>query len=173
MTDSILNAIEKGKLKKIYEDDGAVAILSPEPFTEGHIWILPKKQYVIMEQIPDYEIANLFSLANKISISLFDALHAQGTNIFIENGVPAGQKYNHFIINLVPRFQNDNVNFEWQAKQLTEEQMSTIELRIKENVKSVGIFQKKEKEPVILDRKEEIISEKEDNYFVKHLRKIP
>jgi histidine triad (HIT) family protein len=173
MTDcKICDMIEKNEFKKIYEDEKTVAALSDEPVSEGHILIIPKKHYSIIEQIPDYEFGDIFSLANKISISLFESLRLQGTNIFIQNGVGAGQKHNHSVIHLIPRMANDNINLGWQPKQLNEEEMSTVELKIKEPVKTVGYFEKEKPKPVELDREPEVISDEED-YLVKSLRRIP
>ena len=171
----ICNLIKSGKLKKVYEDEKVLAALSPEPVSQGHVWILPKKHHPIIEQIPDYDIGSLFEVANKISISLFEALQVQGTNIFVQNGVAAGQTYSHFIINIVPRMPEDGINLEWQPKQLTEEEMSTVELKIKDQVGVVGQFEEETPEPVNLDKKKETLKESstEEDYLVKSLRRIP
>lgn len=168
----ICEMLESGKLKKIYDDEKSAAVLSPEPSSLGHVWVIPKKHYLIIEQIPDFEVASLFKIANKISISLFDVLKSQGTNIFVQNGTGAGQKHNHFIINIIPRMVNDKINLSWQPKQLTEEEMSTIELRVKEQTKTVGYFEKEKPKPVELDKKRETLSDEED-YLIKSLRRIP
>jgi len=168
----ICSLIKSEKSKKIYEDKKIIAILCPEPASEGHIWIIPKTHYPIIEQIPDYEVANLFDIANKISISLFETLQVQGTNIFVQNGVAAGQSFSHIIINIIPRMPNDKISLEWQPKQLTEEEMSTVELKIKDQIDIVGHFEKEKKEPVKVDKKKETLSD-EENYLVKHLRRIP
>lgn len=164
--------IESGELKKVYEDEKIVAVLAPEPVSDGHIWVMPKKHYPIIEQIPDYEVGSIFSLTNKISISLFEILKVHGTNIFVQNGVAAGQKYSHFIVSIIPRMPNDNINLSWQPRQLTEEEMSTVEIKIKENIRTVGYFEKEKPKPVDLDGKSEMLSDQED-YLVKSLRRIP
>lgn len=164
-----LAEIQNGTLKRVYEDDKTYVVMAPEPFVPGHLWIIPKKLYVILEQIPDDEVHHYFLLANKLSISLFESLRAQGTNILVQNGAPAGQTRNHTIIHLIPRFQGDGLEFTWQPKQLTEEQMSTIELRIKQFTKTTGIIQK-EKKPE--EKKEPEVAKGEENYYVKQLRRI-
>jgi histidine triad (HIT) family protein len=166
---------EKGGLKKIYEDVKVIVALSPEPISKGHVLVIPKKHYPIIEQIPDYEVAYMFNIANKISIFLFESLKVQGTNLFVENGIAAGQKYSHFMIHIIPRMPNDGINFEWVPKQMNEEEMSTIELKIKEQISVVGNFEEEKKEPINLDNKIKTISafsDKED-YLIKSLRKIP
>lgn len=159
--------------KKIYEDDDILAILDFNGANPGHSFIIPKEHIPILEQIPSHLVAKLFNVANKVSSAIFDVLKVQGTNIFVANGVPAGQKVAHFIVNVVPRKENDGVNLQWQPKQLSEEEMSTIELRIKEEIGNVGFG---EAPKVKQTEKRETISEEvsgEDNYLLKQLNRIP
>ncbi len=173
MTDcKICGMIKENKLKKVYEDKNLSVVLCPEPAALGHLWVIPKKHYPIIEQIPDYEIGYLFDVANKVSVSLFEVLESQGTNIFVENGISAGQKYSHVIINIIPRNPNDNINLAWKPRSLSEEEMSTIEIAVKEQMETVGYFEKEKEEPINLDRPKKTISDEED-YLLKSLRRIP
>ena len=163
---------KKKDAKRIFEDEKALAILSPNPCCAGHILLMPKEHFSIIEQVPDYLIAHLSKITNKISIAIFEVLQAKGTNILMHNGVAAGQKTNHFMIHIIPRKENDGLDFQWQPKQLNEEQMSTIELNLKEAAKGIGDFEKEEKKPVMLDKEIEKI-DKEENYLIKQLNRIP
>lgn len=167
----------ESKAENIYEDPKMLAILSPTPAVLGHIILFPKKHYAIIEQIPDYEIAELFKAANKLSSAVFEALQPKGTNIIIQNGLAAGQTdVPHVGIHIIPRNDNDGINFQWQPKQLTEEQMSTVELKLKEASRGIGNFQKEEKkEPVKIETKAKEIKEskKGENYLLKQLNRIP
>ncbi|MGB9748633.1 MAG: HIT family protein [Candidatus Woesearchaeota archaeon] len=155
----ICEFLKSGKAKKIYEDELVVAFLNPNPAVPGHSLVVPKQHFVIIEQTPDFLVGKLFGVANTVSSALFRALNLQGTNILLNNGVSANQKIAHLAINVIPRTENDNLNFSWNPKQLNEEQMSTIELKIKEQAKNVGIFEKEEKK-IIIDSKREKIEEK-------------
>ena len=167
----------KAKLEKIYEDEKMIAVMHPNPAALGHVLVFPKKHYQIVEQIPDYEIADLFKKINKISIAVFEGARTQGTNIIVQNGVAAAQKIPHVCFHVIPRTENDGLNLQWQPKQLTEEEMSTIELKIKEETANIGGFETEEKkEPIKLEKSAEKIEEKEgeeENYLIKQLRRIP
>ena len=136
--------IVEGKIPsfKIAENSKAIAVLDINGANPGHAFIIPKGHYPIIEQVPDDDMGDLFNLANKVSVALFDLLGAEGTNIFISNGVPAGQTVAHFLINVVPRKQNDGINFQWKPRQMSEEEVSTIELRIKDELKGTAIEKK-------------------------------
>ena len=159
----------------IYEDKDVAAVISKEPASLGHIILYPKKHYPIIEQIPDYEFAHLFHIANKLSVAVFETIGCQGTNIIIQNGVAAGQTIPHVSVHIIPRKEEDGLNFEWDTKKLSEEEMSTVELKVKEETDKIGGFEKeKRKEVIKLDKKKtEKISSEEENYLIKQLRRIP
>lgn len=159
--------------KKIYEDDDVVAILDFNGANPGHSFVIPKQHIPILEQIPSHLAGKLFNVANKISSAIFETLKVQGTNIFVANGVPAGQKVAHLMVNIVPRKENDGINLEWHPKQLSEEEMSTIELKIKDEIGNIGFGETSKPENKIEAKG---VSEKlsgEDNYLVKQMRRIP
>ncbi len=162
---------------KIYEDDVALAVLDVNGSNPGHCFVLPKNHYPIIEQVPDAELSHLFSVANRISSSLFESLKAPGTNVFVANGIPAGQTVAHFTINVIPRKENDGINLQWKPKQLTEEEMSTVELKLREQLKNIGVKKvEKAERPIAAMKKAEpmhISDEDEDDYFAKQIRKIP
>src|SRR3989344_4573382 len=160
---------------KVYEDDLTLAVLDVNGANPGHCFVIPKNHYPIIEQVPDQELGNHFVVANKISSAIFETLKAQGTNIFIRNGIPAGQQVAHFMINVIPRKENDGVNLQWKPRQLSEEEMSTVELKLKEQIKGKGIQKTRKAETAKSEKsiKPEPITDDEDDYFMRQLRRIP
>ncbi|MEM2916688.1 MAG: HIT family protein [Candidatus Woesearchaeota archaeon] len=162
----------KEKKGLLYEDDQIAILIAPKPATAGHIILAPKRHAAILEQVPDFLVGKIFDKANKVSIAVFEALGAEGTNIILNNGVAAGQATNHFLLNVLPRRENDGINLAWQPKQLSEEEMSTIELKLKDESKNIGIFEKEEEKPKEIKKPEEI-KEEEENYLLKQLERLP
>lgn len=174
--DCLVCGIIQGKVpsKQIYEDEDVLAVLDVNGALPGHCFVLPKEHYAIIEQVPDFIVGKLFSVANKISSALFETLGIQGTNIFVANGVAAGQTVAHFIINVVPRKENDGINLQWQPKQLDEEEMSTIELKLKDETRGIGHFEKRKPGTPTRDVKKEAERvDGEENYLIKQLRRMP
>ena len=117
----------KVKTQKIYEDEKSVAILDINPANVGHILLLPKDHYAIMPQVPEEEIGQLFTVAKHLSQALLKGLKAQGTNIFVANGLIAGQRAQHFMIHVVPRFESDKViGFQIPQKEVTESDLKKL-----------------------------------------------
>ncbi len=172
--DCILCQIVEGKIpsEKIYEDDGVLAVLDMNGANPGHTFVIPKEHFTILEQVPDILVRKLFSIANKISSSLFETLDIQGTNLFVTNGIAAGQAVAHFMINVIPRKENDGINITWQPKQLSEDEMSTVELELKEATKNIGSFETRLGIEKFSTPEIESISG-EDNYLLRQMRRIP
>lgn len=159
--------------KKIYEDDFVMAVLDVNGANPGHCFVIPKSHYPIIEQVPDAEIGRLFQVSNKISTAIFDSLGAQGTNIFVANGIPAGQTVAHVTVNVIPRKENDGINLQWQPRQLSEEEMATVELKLKEQAKNIGRFETEEKKTKTPAPKLAQVSEEEEGYFSRQLERLP
>tara|TARA_Y100000310_G_scaffold139226_1_gene138511 strand:- start:11754 stop:12497 length:744 start_codon:yes stop_codon:yes gene_type:complete len=103
--------ITSGKVqsKKIFEDDKVIAVLDINPANPGHILLMPKEHYQIMPLIPEEELAHVFSVAKHLSQQCLKAFKCQGTSIFVANGIAAGQKAQHFMVHIIPRMENDNL----------------------------------------------------------------
>ena len=120
-----------------------------------------------------------------VSIALFESVSAQGTNLLIQNGTVAGQEVPHVSVNIIPRKENDGLNLQWDVKQLDEEEMSTIELTLKEGIvalekedkKTEGILTEETikhptQDPLTQEEKSQN-SKREENYLIRQLRRMP
>ncbi len=162
---------------KLYEDDKAIAMLHPLPCALGHIIVFTKKHYPIIEQIPDYEIGHIADIANKLSVILFENLGSSGTNIIINNGLSAGQKFPHAVIDVIPRNENDKLKLDWVPKKAEEAELADVEFILKENGKKIGIVEREPEVPLDIDSKPTKLNDETDdpekNYLIRQLRRIP
>ena len=158
------------KVNTLFEDEKVLAMLSPEPVAPGHIIILPKEHSPIIEAVPDFVVGDMFKVANKIGVAVFEALGAQGTNMLIQNGQPAGQKHNHTMLHVIPRFEEDNLQVGWQPKPADEGELSSLESKIKDETKNVGLFEREKPKPIEMEKPKEMPKE---DYRLKQLRRIP
>ena len=132
--------VRNAKDSAIYEDEHCVAFLERKSFAKGQVLVLLKEHFAIIELVPDYLVNHLFSVVNKLSVAAFDAFSVQGTNLLVNNGVAAGQEFAHVSVQIIPRSQSDDLDFSWAPKQLSEEEMSTIELSLREETTHIGGF---------------------------------
>ncbi|MBN2567505.1 HIT family protein [Candidatus Woesearchaeota archaeon] len=176
MSECVFCRAAKGEIPAdvVYEDERIFAFLDQNPVGAGHIIVMPKEHFPILEQIPDDIVGELFSVANRLSTAVFETLGAHGTNLLLMNGPAAGQKAPHAMLNLIPRFNGDGLDFSWKTKKLSEEEMSTVELQIKEHQPVIGLAEEK-KGPVAQPQEPDQVGEGEgeENYLIRQIRRIP
>jgi len=112
--------------KVVYDDEGVIGLLDINPANTGHVLLLPKEHFQIMPQLPPELIRKMFVTAKKLSQAMLRGMKAKGTNIFVANGVAAGQRAQHFMIHIIPRFDNDGVGLEIPENQETPENLHAI-----------------------------------------------
>lgn len=123
--------------RKIYEDKKVVAVLDINPANPGHVLVLTKEHYAIMPQIPDDDIGYLGMISKSISHSLLKSFKAEGTTIFIANGVAAGQRAQHFMVHVIPRMENDGVDIVIPEKQAKKDDLQKIATALKPAISRV------------------------------------
>lgn len=150
----------QGKIapKKIFEDDKCLAVLELYPANPGHVVLFPKEHYSLMAFVPEDILGHLSMVAKAISNSMLKALNVKGTNIFIASGGGAGQKFPHFIMNIIPRKEDDGLKtFDIPEKSLGD--ISQIAEKIRSKVKEVF----KIKEDIVRTSPEETKKIEEEN----------
>ncbi len=95
--------------KKVYEDGKCIAVMDINPAAIGHVLLLPKEHYAVMPQVPEEEIGHMFMVAKHLSQAMLRRLRVGGTNIFVANGLVAGQNAQHFMIHIIPRKEGDGI----------------------------------------------------------------
>jgi len=123
--------------KKIYEDDKCLAILDINPSNPGHILLMPREHYAIMPMIPEDILAHLAMVSKALSHIMLNALKAQGTNIFIANGIAAGQRAQHFMLHIIPRKQGDGLPFDIPENKITAKELDSIKKSITAKVETI------------------------------------
>jgi len=159
---------------KVYDDGKTIGFMAEEPATIGHVVVCPRQHLPIFEAMSDATSDRLFKTTNNISIAVFEAIKTQGTNIIIHNGVEAGQEEPHCCVNIIPRNPGDGLSFDWAPKQLSQEEMSTIELQLKEELSRPEIVP--EATPSAEDISDEDMGDVEspkENYLIKQLKRMP
>jgi len=159
--------------RKIYEDDICVGVLDINPANPGHVLLMPKEHYQIMPMIPDEELAHLSMAAKALSHAMLKALKAQGTDIFIANGIAAGQRAQHFMMHVIPRKEGDNLPLDIPQKDITPQELSAVKKTVQERIfdvlkiKKTAVEVKEEPEEAEKEKIEEEPEEKPGKKAVK------
>lgn|SRR3989338_1364950 len=171
----------KGKAQLLYEDDLVVAAIRDNVVIPGQITVFPKEHCTILELIAPAALTRCSEVVNAVSIACFESFAAQGTNIISRNGLGAGQNVPHFCFEVIPRKENDGLNFIWQPKQFMEDEMETTLRSIQEEFTKPEKTKSEQQDTAVQSQasstkssKTEIKStENKDNYLLRSLRRRP
>ncbi len=118
----------------LYETDKVIAIIDIMPIHYGHALIIPKKEYRNFLEVPEQELGELMTVAQKVAKSLVKTFDLEGFNFFANNGEVAGQSVFHFHIHVTPRYANDNISFHLNLKKYADGQMKEVADKIRSNI---------------------------------------
>jgi histidine triad (HIT) family protein len=120
---------------KIYEDNNLIAILDISQTTKGHTLVIPKKHYKNLYELDSLTSGEIFKVIPDIANALKKAFNPIGLNLIINTEKPL-QTVEHFHIHLIPRYENDklDINFQNNQKEMTAEKYNQIKELIIKNL---------------------------------------
>lgn len=161
----------------LIEDDDLYVALPKKAIAPGHMVIVPKEEYVILEEVPDAIIAKIFQIANKVSGVLFEILDIQGTNYLIQNGDGAGQSVDVFSLNIIPRTEDDDLNLSWTPMQVSDDKIDGVlnqfEMTEQQRKSQQYVDNQSKKYSEQQTKTKSDISEVEKSHLIKHLDRNP
>ena len=155
---------------KIYEDQDILVLMEIMPATKGHILIIPKHHYQFIQEIPDALMTKMMYFVKTVSPIIVKLLDAKSLSIYIPQGQLAGQSIQHFVINLIPRYEADNISFDWEHKKADEKELKGIADKIKKASQTEVLKGIKEEQDKYEKNKKEKI-ESEVDKIMKHVKK--
>jgi len=143
--------IASGQLKayKIYESDSIIAVLDINPANPGHTIIFPKQHIASIQSLSNNQLLEIFQVAKQAIKKLEESLKTQSFNLLISQGHLAGQVIDHFLLHVIPRFQNDGLEFKWTPKKISEQELEKLAkiLKIEKEIKESKPKEPKPKKP--------------------------
>lgn len=109
--DCIFCKIIKGDIPSytIYEDEIVKVILDIDPVNNGHMLIIPKTHYVNLMDIDTSVLNHIMNTSKELYKKYKDKLNMDGLSITQNNDY--GQEVKHYHLHLIPRYENDNIEF--------------------------------------------------------------
>ena len=91
----------------VYTGDDVVAFLDIRPLTRGHLLVIPRAHADRLETHHPQAGAQMFTVAQRLAVALRRSGFCAGTNLFLADGVLAGQEVFHVHLHVFPRTQRD------------------------------------------------------------------
>ena len=114
----------------VFEDQNHVAILDKYPIDHGHTLVIPKKPYELLTEMPQNEVAELFSLVPVIAMAVKKATGADAFSIAQNNGKAAKQIIPHVHVHIIPRYNKTGILWT-KRKILKDNELNELAQKIK------------------------------------------
>ena len=121
MEDCIFCKIIKGEIpsRKIYEDELIEIIMNINPNTNGHLLVLPKEHMTNLLDTSNELITHCLDIVRETIYPLLkERLNCEGLTLAQNNEL--GQEIKHYHLHLIPRYKDDNADFQYNKEQLIE-----------------------------------------------------
>ncbi len=134
MVECIFCSIANGKIPTfgVYEDDKFYATLDINPANKGHVILFPKNHSTSLMELGNSERNHLIQIASQMITQLKRAVGCGGVNTLYSIGEDAGQRTEHMVVHIIPRFKDDKVVIYWEPKKMQEAEFIDVAVKLKE-----------------------------------------
>lgn len=93
---------------RVHEDEVVVAFMDIDPVTTGHLLVVPKEHHPHLATIPGSIVSHMMLTAQWLAAALrASPVTTEGINLFLADGVAAGQEVFHSHLHVIPRWKGD------------------------------------------------------------------
>ena len=123
-TECVFCAIVAGTAEAsiVHSDEHVVAFMDIRPVVPGHLLVVPRRHAVGLADLDPEDGARVFRVAQRLARALRDSalrdsgLRCDGVNLFLADGVAAGQEVFHVHLHVLPRHPGDGFRLQFDAK---------------------------------------------------------
>jgi len=91
----------------VYTSDDVVAFLDIRPLTSGHLLVIPRQHAGTLAALDPELGARVYTVAQQLAVQLRRSGFCAGINLFLADGVLAGQEVFHVHLHVIPRYPGD------------------------------------------------------------------
>ena len=92
----------------VASNDHAVAVRDLQPASPGHTLIVPRRHTASFFDLSPEENRDCYLLLREQQTALCGEVEPSGFNVGVNVGAAAGQKHEHTLIHLIPRYDGDH-----------------------------------------------------------------
>lgn len=156
MAECVFCAIAQGKIQsfKVFEDEFCVAFLDINPANKGQVILTTKKHVQGIHELSPGEVGQLFTVVRLVLIGMSQTLGCGGASVTYALGELAGQRTEHLIVYIIPRYEGDKVVIDWERKQGNPEELKKVADSLSKAIKDIPAIVTVPK-PVIIEEGKE------------------
>ncbi len=128
----IFSKIVNGEIPshKVAEDDNYFAFLDINPLAKGHTLVIPRREIDYIFDLDDDLLAGMILFSKRVARAIENVVPCKRIGVAV-----LGLEVPHAHIHLIPINHIDDINFARKKLQLTEEELSEIAEKIRQELK--------------------------------------
>jgi diadenosine tetraphosphate (Ap4A) HIT family hydrolase len=92
----------------IYQDNRVTAFMDLHPVNPGHLLVIPNRHAADLAHLDPEDARHMFAVGQRLAAALRRSeIRAEGVNLFLSDGVAAGQSVFHCHLHVLPRYRGD------------------------------------------------------------------
>jgi histidine triad (HIT) family protein len=119
----------------LHQDERCVVFLDIQPVNPGHLLVVPRQHAVNLAALDPEDGAHLFQVGQQMAQALrCSGLRCEGVNLFLADGVAAGQEVPHVHLHVFPRFAGDGFGMKFNPRYFqrpSREELENVAVKIK------------------------------------------
>lgn len=112
--------------ERVDEDEHTVAFMDINPWTRGHVVVIPRHHTRDLHEIPDDQLARVASSAKRLAARMRDRLGCDGVNLINSCGAAAWQTIFHFHVHVIPRYDDDPLQLPIRPSRAEPEELAAV-----------------------------------------------
>ena len=96
------------EVSMVHQDDLCSAFMDIQPVNPGHVLVVPNRHATYLADLNEEEAAQMLRVAKRLAAALRESgVKCEGVNLFLADGVAAGQEVFHVHLHVFPRYTGD------------------------------------------------------------------
>lgn len=100
---------------RVFESPDAIAFLDIAPLAPGHTLLIPRQHFQSILDVPPDVLGRLSGHLPPLARAVMKVSGATGLNVLQNTGESSGQAVFHLHFHLIPRTEEDQLGFRWNA----------------------------------------------------------
>lgn len=108
------------------EDEHTVALMDINPWTRGHVVVVPRRHSRNLWEVPDEDLERVTATARRVARRMRERLSCDGINLLNSCEPAAWQTIPHFHLHVIPRYDDDPLQLPVDPERAEEEDLAAV-----------------------------------------------
>lgn len=108
------------------EDEHTVALMDINPWTRGHVVVVPRRHSRNLWEVPDEDLERVTATARRVARRMRERLSCDGINLLNSCEPAAWQTIPHFHLHVIPRYDDDPLQLPVDPERAEEEELAVV-----------------------------------------------